>query len=114
MPHAHRSQVFPSQSTAAALTWWFSTGHPKANKSLNDVTAILLMEFAAKGVGKSRRAQLLSLLSRHGIDMDGGSRRGMPLEIPMHAVRAHGQRLKRELSTGAREHLYSRDPLSYP
>ena len=104
---------------------------PKANKSLNDVSgwrSILLMEIAAKGVGKSLRAQLLGLLSRHGIDMHGGSRRGMPLEMPMHAVRAHGQRSKRERSTGAvifldganafysvlREHLYSRDPLSHP
>ena len=104
---------------------------PKANKSLNDVTgwrSILLMEIAAKGVGRCLRTQLLDLLSRHVIDMHGGSRRGMPLDIPMQAVRAHGQRLKRERSTGAvifldganafysvlREHLYSRDALSDP
>ena len=104
---------------------------PKANKSLRDVSgwrSILLMEIAAKGVGKCLRNDLLAIFAQHGADLHGGSRRGMPLEIPMHAERAHGQRLKRLKATGAvifldganalysviREHLYSCDSLSRP
>ena len=104
---------------------------PKPQKPLRDVTgwrSILLMEIAGKSVGKCMRQDLAKALAGCGIEMHGGSRKGMPLEVPMHAVRAHGQRLKRAHVAGAvifldganafysvlREHLYSTDALSCP
>ena len=144
-PEALRGAAFPAAKCHMSLVlkscarsrppllWRGGAVHaiPKPSKPMHDVTgwrSILLMEIAAKGVGKCMRQELAGALAQCAVDLHGGSRKGMPLEVPMHAVRAHGQRLKKARVAGAvifldganafysvlREHLHSVDALSSP